>query len=39
VEGRIKISDFSKEQEIVVSSVSGIDARQEAERILEGIGA
>lgn len=39
VEGRIKVSDFSKEQEIVATSVSSIDARQEAEKILESIGA
>ncbi len=37
VEGRVKISDFTKEAEILANSVTEVNAREEAANILKGI--
>ncbi|MFH0956665.1 MAG: hypothetical protein V1813_02260 [Candidatus Aenigmatarchaeota archaeon] len=38
VEGRVRLNDFSKELEMIASSVSEVDARQEAQNILKDLG-
>jgi len=39
VEGRVKVSDFTKEAELLASDVREVDARDEARRLMEGLEA